>query len=540
MATIGTANSDNMRNTPRRSYVAGIPFNNNFFTYSASSGGSLTVVTTNAALTPAGRTLRENGRKLYPGVNPGVTKYMVGVYDDQSLLSGFIYPNAPVWSILSNDKPNFLPNDTDPVTGLAEYGQPVYTNGNVTSGGNYVTANVAGTFVSTGVAIATGAGAYAQATGVFTFTVSNTGLAVGQTVAILGTAASGSTPTSLYNVSGVIATLISTTGFTINGTIGLNGGSNGSAIDTAGALYVLASTGSSVAVIQNASYATATGLYTYTAPNTFAPGQTVAVSGVVNSTSTPTTAANFYNITGVVTSSSTNTFTLIGASGLVAPASFTVGSGTASLVVESVNAGNSISATITNATYSTPTFTYTAANSFTPGQNVTISNVASTVNVGGFNISGVVATASATGFTVVGAAGLTVPTYTSGGVAVVNQKSLQITSRNITINGGFVQRVITSAAAIGTSGFTSIALDLAVGNVFYFSTTLATGNVTFTLLNSVAGSTFYIVMVGTGSLTVTIGNSSQAIAVNGATVATPPVVTPVATVRTIYTCIVLA
>ena len=83
---------------------------------------------------PKGRVLRENGRKLYPDANPGVTTYLVGVYDAQSMLSGFIDPNAKVFQIYNTDKPNFL---ADGVTGgTTDLGPSVYTAGDLLAGGN--------------------------------------------------------------------------------------------------------------------------------------------------------------------------------------------------------------------------------------------------------------------------------------------------------------------------------------------------------------------------------------------------------------------
>ena len=141
MATITTANNNSALNTSRRSYVAVKAFNNDFFSYTVAMNssyvnvGTLAVVTTDSALTPAGRVLRENGRKLYPGANPGVTSYLVGVYDAVSpYFSGFIDPNSPAFTIFNSDRPNYLPVGADPTGGLVDSGAPVYTNGSVTAG----------------------------------------------------------------------------------------------------------------------------------------------------------------------------------------------------------------------------------------------------------------------------------------------------------------------------------------------------------------------------------------------------------------------
>jgi len=86
-----------------------------------------------------------------------------------------------------------------------------------------------------------------------------------------------------------------------------------------------------------------------------------------------------------------------------------------------------LTATITNVTASAGTITYTAANSFTAGELVTITGVISSTNTAGvpnygYNLSNVnIASASSTQFTVTNAA---TGTYTSGGTATANPSSL--------------------------------------------------------------------------------------------------------------------
>ena len=142
MATI-SAGSASYKNSPRRQYVATAAFNNDFFAYTtgrdasyAETGTLVAVTGATAANCPQGRILRETGRKMYPGnAYPGVSTYMVSVYDDQSLLGGFIDPNSPVFAVSNSDKPSYLANPTNPkVGGLADAGQPVYTKGSVSAG----------------------------------------------------------------------------------------------------------------------------------------------------------------------------------------------------------------------------------------------------------------------------------------------------------------------------------------------------------------------------------------------------------------------
>lgn len=127
-------------NTSRLSYVTVAEFSNNIFTYTTSTanfqttGTMMSFAAQSMGPCPKGRVLRENGRKYIPGPNPtapGFNTYMVGVYDNQTMLSGFIDPNAPQFAIYNTDKPNFLVDGVDPVGGLTDHGAPVYTNSSV-------------------------------------------------------------------------------------------------------------------------------------------------------------------------------------------------------------------------------------------------------------------------------------------------------------------------------------------------------------------------------------------------------------------------
>jgi len=123
----------------RRSYISTDVFTDYFYTYTVVEGNAIWgQVTTNNSLCLPGRILRENGRKLYPNANPGVDKLYVGVYDANSLLSGFIDPNEKVFQVFSTDKPTYIP-DNDSYDGASEdgsqhdLGEPVYTRGNITT-----------------------------------------------------------------------------------------------------------------------------------------------------------------------------------------------------------------------------------------------------------------------------------------------------------------------------------------------------------------------------------------------------------------------
>lgn len=145
MATTPTG-TVSLKNTPRRIYMATRHFEDDFYAYTTSvdlntytTSGTLTPVTTLATQCPQGRTLRETGKKLYPAANPGISQYMVGVYDDQSGLRGFINPNSAVFLLLNDDKPEYLPQGSELSSGTfsgVNQGQPVFTHGDINAGGN--------------------------------------------------------------------------------------------------------------------------------------------------------------------------------------------------------------------------------------------------------------------------------------------------------------------------------------------------------------------------------------------------------------------
>jgi hypothetical protein len=129
-----------IRSSAIQTYISTAPFHTHLFSYSTflnatkQTVGELTQVAgANLSNCPAGRVLRENGRKLFPGANPGITTYMVGVYDAQSLLSGFIDPNAKVFQIYNTDKPTSVTDGVDPTTGKTDLGPSVYTRGDVSA-----------------------------------------------------------------------------------------------------------------------------------------------------------------------------------------------------------------------------------------------------------------------------------------------------------------------------------------------------------------------------------------------------------------------
>ena len=118
---------------PEKSFIATKAFNVEFYQYAASRASDLSMqgelvlhkdATANRC--PAGRVLHANGKKLIPGVNPmtvfitsaaavtaGTTqaatiqapKFMLGVYDPQSMLNGFIDPTSATFAVYDKNRP---------------------------------------------------------------------------------------------------------------------------------------------------------------------------------------------------------------------------------------------------------------------------------------------------------------------------------------------------------------------------------------------------------------------------------------------------
>lgn len=153
----------------KRSYISTSAFNGIIYSYTTTLNttnfkqeGRLAALTAlpsgttiTAANCPAGRILRETGRKLYPGANPGLVlgdsyqgtavtnnnlnKMWVLVFDSVTGLRGYIDPNAPQFAVYNNDRnPAFV--DVAETAGGAptRLGQPVFTSGNITTTGGSV------------------------------------------------------------------------------------------------------------------------------------------------------------------------------------------------------------------------------------------------------------------------------------------------------------------------------------------------------------------------------------------------------------------
>ena len=148
MSSVGAS----FQQVQRRQYISSAPFFNNFFSYSTYVDATLTVrgslvvhPSANSSTCGIGHILRENGKKLHFGTHPDLNDpnnssvsytYLIGVYDAQTFLSGYIEPNCPLFAPFNTDKSyqNELVNEAvDASTGLTDEGPPVYTRGDITT-----------------------------------------------------------------------------------------------------------------------------------------------------------------------------------------------------------------------------------------------------------------------------------------------------------------------------------------------------------------------------------------------------------------------
>jgi hypothetical protein len=219
-----------LNDAPRRSFIATENFFDYFKSYSTRVVDFVTVGTfgnaaANCTQTPKGRILRENGRKLFPGANPNVDNYMIGVYDAETFLNGFIDPNIRAFALFNTEKPNFLDNNVDEPDG-DDIGNPVFTRGNIQTTEGAITAGdvTSSTYValdaSTGKTYQTGAATFFNTCGNVTLDGASPSVAT----VTFNAGTFQQTPLILLTPQGSIDALWvasrSSTGFTINGTNG--------------------------------------------------------------------------------------------------------------------------------------------------------------------------------------------------------------------------------------------------------------------------------------------------------------------------------
>ena len=127
---------------PAIQYMSTYAFNDGFFSFDETTGLHY-VIGASTSKCPPGRILRENGRKLYPGIHPTVKTIMTGVFDSVTLLSGFIDSNSGIFTLYSINHAPEQPDGLDynprgvNQSGVAHKGQSVYTLGDVVAGGQF-------------------------------------------------------------------------------------------------------------------------------------------------------------------------------------------------------------------------------------------------------------------------------------------------------------------------------------------------------------------------------------------------------------------
>lgn len=96
-----------------KSVITTAPFNTQFFTYTTSKNqqfqtvGTLTVVSgATSTNCPAGRVLHLTGKRLVPGINPGVTSVLYSVYDPITFLSGLVDLTSSTFGRYDQNLPN--------------------------------------------------------------------------------------------------------------------------------------------------------------------------------------------------------------------------------------------------------------------------------------------------------------------------------------------------------------------------------------------------------------------------------------------------
>jgi len=95
----------NYNKQAQKAFVTTSAFNTKLFLYSTSVNSSFQTVgslvvnpAATAANCPENRVIHANGKTLIPGVNPNVTKPLIGVFDPVSALNGFIDATDPTFA----------------------------------------------------------------------------------------------------------------------------------------------------------------------------------------------------------------------------------------------------------------------------------------------------------------------------------------------------------------------------------------------------------------------------------------------------------
>lgn len=141
---------------PNRTYIAMRGYVNDFFSYTTSINNDFLTTGTLAPVAGAtsgncltGDLLRETGKRLFPGANPGVNTMMVSVFNYATGLKGFIDPNSLAFTPQNTDRPYYIdsagynPNSSVPSDRRPDQGPPVITQGDVIAAGDLAVSGTA-------------------------------------------------------------------------------------------------------------------------------------------------------------------------------------------------------------------------------------------------------------------------------------------------------------------------------------------------------------------------------------------------------------
>jgi hypothetical protein len=134
---------------PNRTYIAMRGYVNDFFSYTTSINNDFLTTGTLAPVVGAtsgncltGDLLRETGKRLFPGANPGVNTLMVSVFNFRTGLKGFIDPNSLAFTPQNTDRPYYIdsagynPNSSVASGRRNDQGPPVITQGDLIAKGD--------------------------------------------------------------------------------------------------------------------------------------------------------------------------------------------------------------------------------------------------------------------------------------------------------------------------------------------------------------------------------------------------------------------
>ena len=76
-----------------RKYVSIDNFSFHIFNYDSRASKLSRHPSAKTEICPAGRVLTETGKQLLPGISPGIFVRMVSVYDETTMIRGFINPS---------------------------------------------------------------------------------------------------------------------------------------------------------------------------------------------------------------------------------------------------------------------------------------------------------------------------------------------------------------------------------------------------------------------------------------------------------------